>query len=441
MLTTSSSKQIETAVQELYNSASEREWQRMDRHRTEFAVTWRVLAEHLPPPPARILDCGGGPGRYAIELARQGYEVTLFDLSPGNLELAQTKADEAGVSVAAIVQGTATDLSRFGDGSFDVVLLMGPLYHLLEEQERLSAVAEAKRVVRPGGLVFATLITRYAAHRWAAANEPTWIVDDPEAAQTLLDTGRLPLRLLRPGGFIGYFAHPDEVVPLFRRVGLEVREMLGVDALVSQIEEGVNQLSGAAWERWVDLSTHVASDPSLFGAAEHLVVLARRPMWREVLRRLATALNAEGIPYKVVGSTCLALHGLPLIPGDIDMETDAAGAYRIQALWPDVVVDPVMLCEELTYRTHLGHLTIDGVPVEIMGQVERREGDVWVSTAASTETFVELDGVPVPVAWLEEEALAYVRRGRLERTAQCLPYCDRDRLLALLRREVPTAVI
>ena len=73
--------------------------------------------------------------------------------------------------------------------------------------------------------------------------------------------------------------------------------------------------------------------------------------------------------------------------------------------------------------------------------MERPEGDGWVSTAASTETVLELDGVPVPVAWLEEEALAYVRRGRLERTAQCLPYCDRDRLLSLLRRETLTAVI
>ena len=249
------------------------------------------------------------------------------------------------------------------------------------------------------------------------------------------------MRPLRPGGFIGYFAHPDEVVPLIRRAGLEVQAVLGVDALVSQIEEGVNQLSGKAWDDWADLSTRVASDPALYGAAEHLLVLARRPLWREALLRLATALNAAGIRYKVVGSTCLALHGVPLTPGDIDVETDAAGAYRIQALWPDAVVDPVILCEELTYRTHLGHLSIDGVPVEIMGQVERREGDVWVSTAASTETVLELDGVPVPVAWLEEEALAYVRRGRLERTAQCLSYCDRDRLLSLLRREVLMTVI
>ncbi len=83
-----------------YDDNAENEWLRMDRHRTEFAVTLRALQEHLPPPPARLLDCGGGPGRYAIELMQRGYTVTLFDLSEGNLRLAREKALEAGVELA-----------------------------------------------------------------------------------------------------------------------------------------------------------------------------------------------------------------------------------------------------------------------------------------------------------------------------------------------------
>ena len=102
---------VAAAVANLYDSMSEREWARMDRHRTEFYVTLRALREHLPPPPARVLDCGGGPGRYAVELARWGYDVTLFDLSTGNLALAREKAAEAGVTLAGFEQGTALDLS------------------------------------------------------------------------------------------------------------------------------------------------------------------------------------------------------------------------------------------------------------------------------------------------------------------------------------------
>ena len=114
-------------IERYYDEQVQREWERMERHRTEFAVTMRALVEYLPPAPARVLDCGGGPGRYAIELARRGYEVTLFDLSAGNLRMAQGKAEEAGVALAGCEQGTATDLSRFPDDAFDAVLLMGPL--------------------------------------------------------------------------------------------------------------------------------------------------------------------------------------------------------------------------------------------------------------------------------------------------------------------------
>jgi SAM-dependent methyltransferase len=118
---TSASDAMRLAVQRLYDADPANEWARMDRHRTEFAVTLRALNEYLPRPPARVLDCGGGPERYAIELARQGYDVVLFDLSAGNLALAREKAAEAGVALT-FVQGTALDLSRFADGEFDAVL-------------------------------------------------------------------------------------------------------------------------------------------------------------------------------------------------------------------------------------------------------------------------------------------------------------------------------
>ena len=80
---------VKRFVERLYDQGAGREWEREERHRTEFAVTRRALSQHLPPPPARVLDCGGGPGRYAIELARQGYAVTLFDLSSACLQLAE----------------------------------------------------------------------------------------------------------------------------------------------------------------------------------------------------------------------------------------------------------------------------------------------------------------------------------------------------------------
>jgi S-adenosylmethionine-dependent methyltransferase len=118
-------------VEQAYDEHPEYEWDRLMRHRVEHGLTMRAMAEHLPAAPAKIADVGGSVGRYAIELARRGYAVTLVDLSAKCLDFARQKAAEARVQLAGVVKANARDLSVLADQSFDAVLLMGPLYHLL----------------------------------------------------------------------------------------------------------------------------------------------------------------------------------------------------------------------------------------------------------------------------------------------------------------------
>lgn len=260
------------AVRRNYDSDPLREWERMDRHRIEYAMTLRALETWLPPPPARLLDCGGGPGRYAIELVRRGYRVTLFDLSEGNLRLARQKAAEAGVTLQDIEQGTALDLERYADEAFDAVLLMGPLYHLLAQSDRARALREAVRVLAPGGVLFAAFITRFAAHRWFAANDPERPLRDPgfEGIERHGHEG------VREEGFVAYYAHPDEVGPLLEEAGLRCEAILALEGILSQIEKiGVNDLQGAAWDYWCDYTWRIARDPAIRGAADHLLAVAR----------------------------------------------------------------------------------------------------------------------------------------------------------------------
>lgn len=106
-------------VEKYYDQNPQEEWERLEHHRIEFQITLRALAEFLPPPPARLIDIGGGPGRYAISLAQRGYHVTLVDLSGGNLELAKQKAAEAGVKVDAFVHANILELSAFPAADFD----------------------------------------------------------------------------------------------------------------------------------------------------------------------------------------------------------------------------------------------------------------------------------------------------------------------------------
>lgn len=259
-------------VRAFYEANAEREARRLDEHRTEFAVTLRALDEHLPRPPARVLDVGGGPGRYALELARRGYDVTLLDLSPRLVALATRAAHRDALELTGL-EGDARDLARFADDGFDAVLLLGPLYHLFTDEDRRRAVAEAWRVLRSQGVVFAAALLRYAPMRWAAKHDPELLVREAESAQTILEDGLL----LPPSGFVdAYCMDPGDLEPLMAQGGFERRALLGCEGLVSFIEEQVNALDGPAWDAWVELNYRAAHDPALLGASEHILFVGSK---------------------------------------------------------------------------------------------------------------------------------------------------------------------
>jgi ubiquinone/menaquinone biosynthesis C-methylase UbiE len=256
-----------------YDERPEQEWERLDLHRTEFAVTMRALSDYMPPPPSRVLDVGGGPGRYAVELARQRYEVTLLDMSRRMLDYAELKAEEAGVRLAGCVQANAMDLSLFPDGSYDAVLLMGPLYHLLRPKDRRRCVQEAGRVLKPGGVVFASFITRYTPIRYWAKHDPMWVIQNPRRNEEILVTGLN----IAPAGFTdSYFAHPSEVAPLMEHGGFEKLDLIACEGVISMIEEKVNQLTDEPWQIWVEMNYQLGKDPLVHGCAEHLLYVGRR---------------------------------------------------------------------------------------------------------------------------------------------------------------------
>ena len=265
------------AVEAHYDLFAQREWERLERHRMEFAVTCRVLDEFLPPPPGRILDVGGGPGRYAIYLTWLHYQITLVDLSQASLDLALAKATEAGVYLPPPLQANATTLPADFEGLFDAVLLMGPLYHLMALEDRLTALREAYRVLRPGGLLFAAFITRFAPLRDVATHSPQWVLEHPRRYHRLLHDGQNPAR--EDSTFPdAYFAHPDEIAPLIAAAGFELEAIQGCEGLLGGHEEAVNAVEGELWEAWVELNYVVGRDPSLRGAAAHLLAVAAKPV-------------------------------------------------------------------------------------------------------------------------------------------------------------------
>jgi len=237
--------------------------------RLEFLRTRDLLERHLPSPPASIVDIGGGAGIHALPLQAQGYKVTLID--PVELHIQQ--ATEAGVVDACI--GDARHL-QLEDNATDVALLLGPLYHLTEESDRVGALKEARRVTDSGGLLVAACISRFASTYDGLAlhylTDPDFerIVEDDLA----LGQHRNPTR--RSGWFTTAYLHrPDE----FAR---EVTDAGWSDVSVAAVE-GPGLFADVDY--WLEDAERqdallrairrVESEPSLLGASPHLLAIAR----------------------------------------------------------------------------------------------------------------------------------------------------------------------
>lgn len=262
-------------IAEYYDKISEEPRLKSGWGRLELVRTQEILQRNLTPPPGRILDVGGATGVYSEWLGGLGYETHLLDLSPVQVE--KTKENCRHIATAQV--GDARRLP-WGDGSFDAVLLMGPLYHLAERAERVAAVKEAGRVLRPGGLLFAAAIGRFASLMTSLA---VGFFDHPQFGPLLdraMTDGQHRNTTGDPLFFTTAFFHrPEEVVTEITEAGFGVREVLPVEGpgwMAMKPEEAWDDT--ARWERLLSLIRRVESEESLLGTSHHLLAVAQRPL-------------------------------------------------------------------------------------------------------------------------------------------------------------------
>lgn len=242
----------------------------------EAIRTLEILGRYLPDPPARILDVGGGPGFYARRLTADGYEVHLIDPVPRHVEEASRETDD-GPAPASACLGDARELGH-PDASFDAVLLLGPLYHLTDRSDRLTALREAHRVVVPGGTVLAAAITRFAS---ALDGLHSAFIDDPAFARMMtrdLTDGQHRNPTGDPDCFTtAFFHHPDELRSELADAGFTRSQVIAI--------EGISWVAGDLAERLadpvrrevvLDIIRRTEAQPSLMGVSPHLMGIARR---------------------------------------------------------------------------------------------------------------------------------------------------------------------
>ncbi len=225
-----------------------------------------------------IFDVGGGPGAYACWLAQQGYEVHLIDAMPRHVEQArQASQAQPDHPLASIAVGDARHLER-PDASVDAVLLFGPLYHLTEPRERVSALREAQRILRTGGRVLAVGISRFAS---TLEGLFSGLFDDPEfvqiAQRDLIDGQHRNTSRDRDYFTTTFFHHPDELKAEVEAAGLQYETILAIEGPGWLLQNfGVHWADPERRERLLDVVRSVEHEPAMLGVSAHIMVVAQK---------------------------------------------------------------------------------------------------------------------------------------------------------------------
>jgi S-adenosylmethionine-dependent methyltransferase len=261
-------------IADFYDQDVEDEDMRLEQHQLEYDLTWRYLTRYLPPT-GSILEIGAATGRYTLALCKRGYRVTAVDLSAALLERCKLRLQSEQLhEQAQFVVADARDLHAVPATPFDAVLLMGPLYHLIYEEDRRQSLLQAVDRLRSGGPLFSAHLSRPGVLGDLLRKMPAWI-ERREEVRALLDLGRRPDDQPR-GGFRGYFARVAEISPLHEELGIQTIVLAGVEPAISADDESYNRLQGSRRDLWLDLLEEVSADETTLGASRHLLYVGRK---------------------------------------------------------------------------------------------------------------------------------------------------------------------
>ncbi len=266
-------------ISDFYSTAVDGEWKRLVKdtfHQLELNTTLKFLDKCLPKN-GLILDAGGGPGRYTVELAKKGYQMVLFDITPELLEKAKRNIKRFRVkkNIKDVVQGSIIDLSMFENETFDAVLCLGgPLSHIEGEVNRKKSVEELVRVAKKGAPIFISVIGRLGVLIKMLKYWPDELAL-PTHFENLWKKGDDDMWR---GEYYCHFFLPQELADLVENSGVEILEKVGLEGLVHFKEDTqkVSKKFPKAWENWLKSHEVLCTDPSVFATSDHMLIVGRK---------------------------------------------------------------------------------------------------------------------------------------------------------------------
>ncbi len=256
-------------LEEYYNNYDE-DGRLLSRHgQVEYLTTMKYIRESLAGlSDPKILEVGAGTGRYSVTLAKQGLKVTAVELIPHNLEILKSKLD--GTEPITALQGNALDLSRFADETFDLTLLLGPMYHLYSKEEKLQALSEAVRVTKSGGRILVAY----------CMNEPTVIqyVFGLNHLREVMDLNMLTSdwHCISEPKDLFEMVRTEEIAELDAAVPVRRIKLVAADGATNYKREYIDAMDDETFSKWMDYHFTICERQDLIGASHHTLDILQK---------------------------------------------------------------------------------------------------------------------------------------------------------------------
>lgn len=269
-------KSIDKDVLSGYNAGIEKDRLHKGLGLIEFERTKEILLQQLPPAPAVIYDIGGGYGEYSFYLTSLGYKVYLYDIAEKNIEMSHDLGREYGLTLEATEVADARSINR-PDESADAIILFGPLYHIVDYNERQLCLKECHRLLKRDGLLFTAAITCYSTTlKYVSRYEKNPLIDDIDFYKMLETEVKTGIHTKKPMG-LSYFHKPDELKNEIETAGfcdIDIRGVIGPCWLISNLDEvWKSELKRESIMRIVRL---LEKEESLMGLSTHFLGISRK---------------------------------------------------------------------------------------------------------------------------------------------------------------------
>lgn len=240
--------------------------------KVEFLTTVESLSSYISEN-TKVIDIGCGAGIYSCYFSRIGAIVSALDIVPKHIDRLRELAIKENLSINSYV-GNALDLSQFKDSSFDVVLCLGPLYHLTSDEEHNTCIRECIRVVKPGGIIAFAYISPYSVFPCVLRGDISRA--SSELIHSIVDNKKVLHNESSCFWTDNYYYTPEDIEERLRINNLEIIDHLATDGQSIAFQSLVNSMSENQFEIWLEYHRKTCRTRSILGTSNHGLIIARK---------------------------------------------------------------------------------------------------------------------------------------------------------------------